>query len=250
MSPKNSHSTTIDPEEVSQFSKISDTWWDEKGPFKPLHDLNPTRLRFIRNTLVEHFQRDGTSLTPLEGLRILDIGCGGGLVAEPLTRLGATVTGIDASEEGINAAKLHATAMDLAITYRCLSAEQLVEEGATFDAVLALEIVEHVADVPAFLEMCSRLVAPKGVLILSTLNRTCWSYLGAIIGAEYILRWVPQGTHDWNKFLTPAELSNALRPLGFHFTDLKGLTFSPLKRDWSLTGDLSINYIGCTQRIS
>lgn len=246
MSQNHSSSTTVDSEEIDRFSKVSAGWWDEEGPFKPLHDLNPTRILFIRDALIQHFGM--SSKLPLEGLRILDVGCGGGLVAEPLARLGGIVTGIDASQEAITVAEAHAVSMNLPITYRCLSAEQLVAEGATFDVVLALEIVEHVADVPIFLEMCTKLVNPKGALILSTLNRTCWSYLGAIIGAEYILRWVPQGTHDWNKFLTPAELANTLRPLGFHFDSLKGLTYAPLGRSWSLSKDLSINYLGYASR--
>jgi 2-polyprenyl-6-hydroxyphenyl methylase/3-demethylubiquinone-9 3-methyltransferase len=240
-----SHSS-IDIEEIQRFSKISAQWWDEEGPFKPLHQLNPTRLIYIRKCIKTHFQRDQRS--SLEGLSILDIGCGGGLITEPLTRLGATVTGIDASAQTIEVAQAHAHLMDLSITYTCTTAEDIASTNQQFDVVLALEIVEHVHDVPGFLATCTHLVAPGGMLILSTLNRTWKSYIVAIVGAEYILRWLPQGTHDWTKFLEPAELAHYLRPLGFSFEDLRGLSYAPLSRQWSLSSDLSVNYLGYAVR--
>ncbi|MDF3033239.1 MAG: 3-demethylubiquinone-9 3-methyltransferase [Alphaproteobacteria bacterium] len=242
-----SHSS-IDVSEVQRFSKISPQWWDEKGPFKPLHHLNPTRIQYIRDCLIAHFHRDPTKSKPLEGLSLLDIGCGGGLVAEPLTRLGATVTGIDASNEAIDAATAHASLMDLPITYTCASPETLAAQGRVFDAVLALEIVEHVAHVPEFLATCTTLVAPHGAFILSTLNRTWKSYVFAIVGAEYIMRLLPKGTHDWHKFLSPAELATYLRPLGFSFANLRGLSYGPLTGQWRLSQDLDVNYLGYTKR--
>jgi 2-polyprenyl-6-hydroxyphenyl methylase / 3-demethylubiquinone-9 3-methyltransferase len=244
MTPSNIPHTSIDISEIQRFSKISSQWWDEDGPFKPLHQLNPTRLQYIRDCLIRHFQRQPSTDMPLKGLSILDIGCGGGLVAEPLTRLGASVTGIDASEQAIDVAKAHAAMMDLSITYECLSAEELMATGQTFDVVLALEIVEHVADVPGFLETCTKLVTPNGAFILSTLNRTWKSYAVAIIGAEYIMGLLPKGTHDWHKFLSPAELASHLRPLGFSFVDLKGMSYTPLKGQWYLSKDLDVNYLG------
>lgn len=248
MTPHTPPHSSIDTSEIQRFSKISSQWWDENGPFKPLHQLNPTRIQYIRDCLATHFQRDMKKNKPLEGLTILDIGCGGGLVAEPLTRLGATVTGIDASEEAIEVATAHAAVMDLPITYNCTTAEELVTKSKTFDVVLALEIVEHVADVPGFLSTCTKLVAPRGNIILSTLNRTWKAYAFAIVGAEYILRMLPVGTHDWNKFLSPAELAAILRPLGFSFVNLRGMTYGPLTRKWRLTGDLDVNYLGYAKR--
>lgn len=248
MTPSNIPHTSIDISEIQRFSKISSQWWDENGPFKPLHHLNPTRLQYIRDCLISHFQRQPSTDMPLKGLSILDIGCGGGLVAEPLTRLGASVTGIDASEQAIEVAKAHASMMDLAITYECLSAEDLMATGQTFDVVLALEIVEHVADVPGFLETCTKLVAPNGALILSTLNRTWKAYAVAIVGAEYIMGLLPKGTHDWHKFLSPAELASHLRPFGFSFIDLKGMSYSPFKDQWQLSRDLDVNYLGYAAR--
>ena len=240
--------SSIDDKEVQRFQKVSAQWWDEEGAFKPLHRLNPTRIEYIRDCLISHFQRDRASPRPLEGLSILDIGCGGGLVAEPLTRLGASVTGIDADAQAIEVATAHAALMDLPIAYQCTSAESLASVGQSFDVALALEIVEHVADVAGFLATCTQLVAPQGPLILSTLNRTWKAYALAIVGAEYILNMVPKGTHDWHKFLTPAELANHLRPLGFSFADLRGMSFNPLTGDWSLSPDLSVNYLGYARR--
>lgn len=248
MTPSNISHSSIDVSEIQRFSKISSQWWDENGPFKPLHQLNPARLQYIRDCLISHFQRDSSKDKLLGNLSVLDIGCGGGLVAEPLTRLGASVTGIDASEQAIEVAKAHASMMDLAITYECLSAEDLKARGQTFDVVLALEIVEHVADVAGFLKTCTELVNPNGALLLSTLNRTWKSYAVAIVGAEYIMGLLPKGTHDWHKFLSPAELASHLRPLGFSFIDLKGMSYTPLKNQWYLSGDLDVNYLGYAKR--
>lgn len=235
---------SIDASEIHRFGKISSQWWDEEGSFKPLHQLNPTRIQYIRDCVGAHFHRDAAKDNPLEELSVLDIGCGGGLVAEPLTRLGTTVTGIDASAEAIEVASAHAALMDLPITYACMPPEEMVAQGRTFDVVLALEIVEHVTDVPGFLATCAKLVAPGGALILSTLNRTWKSYAFAIVGAEYIMRWLPKGTHDWNRFLSPAELAAHLRPLGLAFADLRGMSYCPLTGQWRLSKDLDVNYLG------
>lgn len=233
-----SQKTSIDTQEIHQFGKIAPQWWDENGPFKPLHQLNPTRMQFIRDALMSHFQR------PLTGLSVLDIGCGGGLVAECLARLGANVTGIDASVEAIEVAKAHAKESGLEITYRTTSVEDLRDEGAQFQAVLALEIVEHVADVPFFLKACVDVVEPRGAFLLSTLNRTWKAWMMAIVGAEYVLRWLPRGTHDWSKFLAPSEVAGHLRPLGFTPYQLSGMTFDPLRQTWGLSPrDLDVNYL-------
>lgn len=243
------HPSSVDAVEIEQFSKMASQWWDESGPFKPLHQLNPVRIQYIRDCLVAHFQKNAIQSKPLEGLSILDIGCGGGLVAEPLTRLGAQVTGIDASPQAVEVATAHADLMGLPITYACSTAEDLAAQNQAFDAVLALEIVEHVADVPAFLATCAKLVKPGGALILSTLNRTWKSYALAIVGAEYLLRWLPKGTHDWNKFLPPADLATHLRPLGFSLANLNGMVYNPFSGQWTLSKDLDVNYLGYAKRL-
>lgn len=240
--------SSIDTAEIQRFSKVASQWWNEDGPFKPLHQLNPQRIQYIRDCLMSHFQRPYSNQIPLKELSLLDIGCGGGLVAEPLTRLGAQVTGIDADKEAIEVAKTHATMMNLSITYACTTAEELKAQNKTFDVVLALEIVEHVADVSGFLSTCTKLVKPGGALILSTLNRTWKSYAVAIMGAEYILRIIPKGTHEWHKFLTPAELESYVRPCGFTFGDFTGLSYSPLTRQWCLSNNLDVNYLGYAKR--
>jgi len=239
----------MDTEEVQRFNQLSKQWWDESGPFKPLHQLNPYRIQYIRDCLAAHFQRDRHKTSLFSDLSILDIGCGGGLVAEPLTRLGATVMGIDASWQAINVATDHARMMELPITYACTTAEDLLAQNKTFDIVLALEIVEHVTDVASFLKTCTRLIAPHGAFIVSTINRTWKAYALAIVGAEYIMRYLPKGTHDWNKFLRPSELAAFLRPLGFSFADLRGLTYNLLKNQWSLSNDLDVNYLGYARRL-
>ncbi len=234
--------STLDREEVARFAKEAERWWDAKGPFAPLHRINPVRLTYIRDALCRKFGRDPKAGASLEGLSVLDIGCGGGLVSEPLARLGASVTGIDPAPENIAAAKAHAEGARLAIDYRATTAEALAASGAEFDAVLLLEVVEHVPDVPAFLKEVAPLVRPGGVMVLSTLNRTLKSYALAIVGAELILRWLPVGTHQWDRFVTPAELRAGLRSAGLNLTDTTGMTYSPFADEWRLGRDTDVNY--------
>ena len=235
--------TSIDPAEIAKFEAMAAEWWDEGGKFKPLHMMNPVRLDYIVTQIATEFARDRRVAGPLEGLRILDIGCGGGLVAEPMARLGATVTGADAAEGNIAVARIHAEQHGLDIDYRATTAESLVDEGAAYEVVLALEIVEHVADPAAFLATCGQLLAPGGLLITSTLNRTPQSYAAAIIGAEWIMRWLPRGTHEWRRFITPDELAAMMEQAGLVVIDRAGMVFNPLKWDWRLSSrDLSVNY--------
>lgn len=234
---------SIDPAEIARFSAMADEWWDPAGKFRPLHALNPPRLQFIRDRLAAHFGRDPLAPAPLAGLRLLDIGCGGGLISEPLARLGASVIGVDASEKNVAIARLHAAEGDLAIDYRCGAAEDLAAAGETFDAVLALEIIEHVADIASFVAACAKLVRPGGAAVFSTLNRTPQSYLLGIVGAEYVMRWLPVGTHQWNRFVRPSELAAALRPHGLTITSMDGLSYQPIQQRWRLTKDLSVNYL-------
>lgn len=234
--------TTIDAAELARFEALGETWWDPKGPMAPLHAINPVRLGFLRDVMVRHFSRDARGLRPLSGLRILDIGCGGGLLSEPLTRMGATVTGIDPAPGNVDVARLHAQASGLSIDYRAVPAEDLVAAGETFDVVLALEVVEHVADVALFVRQAGRLVAPNGLFLGSTLNRTAKSFALAIVGAEYVLRWLPRGTHSWDKFVTPDEFEAVLVAAGLEVTERAGLSFDPLAGRWSLSGDLDVNY--------
>lgn len=241
-------SETLDSDEIARFAKLAEQWWDERGPFRPLHRINPTRLTYIRDRLCGHFERDPKTPRPFQGLAVLDIGCGGGLIAEPLTRLGAAVTGIDPAEETIAAAKAHADAAGLKIDYEATTAETLVDANARFDAVLLLEVVEHVTDVPAFLKRLAPLVAPEGVMILSTLNRTLKAYALAIVGAEYILRWLPQGTHQWDRFVTPEELKAGLRRAGLTPIDITGLVYDPFGDRWSLSRDTDVNYFATATR--
>jgi len=238
---------SIDPKEVAQFSRLADSWWDTDGVFKPLHRLNPARIRYLRDHLFDHFDRS-QSANPLDGLRILDIGCGGGLVAEPLTRLGASVVGLDPSEENITAAKSHAERMGLSIDYRAETAEALAAQNITFDVVLALEVVEHVADVDSFVATCAQLTRPGGATFFATLNRTVPGYLLGIVAAERILRWLPAGTHQWSKFLRPAELVRMGRRHGLTVRDISGLSYRLLSGEWELSRDLSVNYLVFSER--
>lgn len=236
-------SPSIDQAEVERFSALAETWWDPRGSMAPLHRLNPARLGFLRETLAAHFERDAKSLRPFDGLSILDIGCGGGLISEPLARLGATVTGIDASEANIAVARAHARGADLEIDYRPASAEALSAAGERFDVVLALEVVEHVADVEAFLQAAATLMRPGAAFIASTLNRTPKSLLFGIVGAEYLLRWLPRGTHRWDRFLRPSEFAAGLRRQGLHVREIRGLVYDLLAGEWRIGRDLGVNYL-------
>jgi 2-polyprenyl-6-hydroxyphenyl methylase/3-demethylubiquinone-9 3-methyltransferase len=234
---------SVDPEEIAKFAALAAEWWDPEGRFRPLHQLNPLRLGFIRDRVAAHVARDALAERPFEGLSVLDIGCGGGLLAEPLARLGAAVLGIDAGQENVEAAALHAAEGGLAIDYRCATAEELAEAGAGFDVVLNMEVVEHVADVDAFLRASAALVKPGGVMVLATLNRTPKAFALAIVGAEYLLGWLPRGTHDWRKFLRPSELAKLLRRRGLEIEELTGVAYNPLTAAWRLTRDLDVNYM-------
>jgi 2-polyprenyl-6-hydroxyphenyl methylase / 3-demethylubiquinone-9 3-methyltransferase len=235
---------TASGEEIARFSRLADAWWDPHGEFRPLHQLNPVRVAYIRDAAVRHFGLDPSATQPLSGLSMIDIGCGGGLVAESLTRLGARLTGIDASAESVRVAELHARREGLDVQYRCAAPEDLASDGERFDAVLALEVVEHVADLDRFVEACAALRAPGGVMLFATLNRTLKSLALAKVGAEYVLRWLPPGTHDWRKFVRPSELAAVLRRHGLDVSDLTGVAFDPLRGRWSLSRDLGVNYMG------
>ncbi len=235
-------STTINKEEIQKFSKLADEWWDVNGKFKPLHMFNPIRIEYITETIKKYFKITKDKPDFLEGLNILDIGCGGGLISEPMSRLGAKVTGIDASEKNIKIAKLHSEKNGLQINYLNTSPENF-KELEKFDIILNLEIVEHVEDVNLYIKSCNKLLKKKGLMFTATLNRSFISYVKAIIGAEYILRWLPIGTHDWNKFLKPEELENFLTKEDFSTLDIKGLKFNPFLKKWKRSNDLSVNYI-------
>lgn len=241
---RDSGSVSVDPREIGKFARMAERWWDPEGEMKPLHALNPVRIAYLRDRLAAHFARDcEATLSPLQGLDILDAGCGGGLLAEPLARLGARVTGIDAAAETIKAAKAHAARQNLAIDYRCTSAEALAETGARFDAVLAMEIVEHVADLNGFLRACGEMVRPGGACVIATLNRTAKSFLLAKVGAEYVLGWLPPGTHDWRRFVRPSEAAAGLRPAGLKVREVTGVVFDPLRGKWRLSDDTDVNYM-------
>lgn len=234
---------TVDRHDIERFATRASSWWDPRGSFRPLHQINPARLDFIRRELLGHFRRDERSLSPFAGLRLADIGCGGGLIAEPMARLGCVVTGIDADAEAIGVARAHAAASGLAIDYRVADVEMLAASGERFDAVLALEIVEHVAERDRFLAALARLVKPGGIFVGATLNRTARAFALAVVGAEYVLRWLPPGTHDWNRFLRPSEFSLPLRRAGLATTRLVGLSYELRSGEWRLTDDLSVNYM-------
>ena len=234
---------SIDPDEIARFSAMSAEWWNPEGKFRPLHRFNPVRLAFIRDRLAAHFGRDPAAESPLTGLRLLDIGCGGGLVAEPMARLGAAVVGADASEKNIGVARLHAAEGGVAVDYRCTSAEALAAAGERFDAVLTLEVVEHVADLEGFMRCCGGMVKPGGLLIAATLNRTVKSFAFGIVAAEYVLRWLPRGTHDWKKFVKPHEHAAGLRHAGLNVTDITGVSYDPLGDRWRIGRDTDVNYM-------
>jgi len=239
---------TLDPGEVDRFAALASQWWDPKGKFAALHRIGAARLTFLRNELLRHFAGPRSGMRPLDGLSILDVGCGGGLVCEPLARLGARVTGLDPASENVEAARRHASGQGLAIDYRCGSVEDLGAEGLQFDAVACLEVVEHVPEPGAFLAACARLVRPGGLMLLSTINRTAKAYLLAIVGAEYILRWLPVGTHQWDRFVTPDELARHLRDAGLGPARFEGLVYNPLSDTWALSTDTDVNYLASAAR--
>ncbi len=240
---------SIDPAEVAKFTAEAEAWWDPAGQFAPLHRLNPTRIAFVRDRLAAARGRDPLRARPLAGIRLLDIGCGGGLLAEPMTRLGARVTGIDASAASVAAAARHARQSGLAIQYRHAAAEELAAAGERFDAVLNMEVVEHAADRDAFLAASAALLGPGGTMFIATLNRTAKAFLFAILGAEYVLRWLPRGTHDWRKFVRPSELAAALRPHSVEIAELAGVTYGPITDTWRLSNDLDVNYMAVARRL-
>lgn len=231
------NTSTLSEKEVEKFEKMAQSWWDPIGPFKPLHELNPTRLEYIIKTIKEYYD-----ISTIENLDILDVGCGGGLTCEPLARLGASVTGIDASEININIAKHHAAIDDLKINYQQVLAEELAKSGTKYSVVLALEIIEHVEDIELFVKSCASLLNKNGILIFSSINQTIKSYLESIIAAEYILKWVPTGTHDWHKFVKPSSLTHHANNSGLYLYDLKGLSYNIIKREWKISENIDNNY--------
>jgi 2-polyprenyl-6-hydroxyphenyl methylase / 3-demethylubiquinone-9 3-methyltransferase len=239
---------TVDEREVARFAALAAEWWDPRGRMGMLHKLNPTRLAYIRDTACRHFGRDPKARKCLDGLRVLDIGCGAGILCEPLCRLGATVVGADPAEANIAAARLHAERGGLTIDYRATTAERLAEAGESFDLVLAMEVVEHVADLAAFARCCAGMVSPGGLMVTATINRTLKSFALAIVGAEYVLRWLPRGTHRWDKFVTPNELEAVLERNGLRTIDERGVVYNILLDDWQLSGDMDVNYMVAAER--
>ncbi|CAL5044529.1 unnamed protein product [Urochloa decumbens] len=237
--------TSLNPTEVAKFAAIAETWWDSNGPFKPLHLMNPTRLSFIRSTLCRHFRKDPYSSKPLEGLKVIDVGCGGGILSEPLARMGATVTAIDAVDKNIKIASIHAASdpTTASIEYCCTTAEELVKDKRLFDAVISLEVIEHVANPLEFCKSLSALKVPNGATVVSTINRSMRAYATAIVAAEYILRWLPKGTHEWSKLVTPEELALMLQKASVSVEEMAGFVYNPLTGEWSLSDDISVNYI-------
>ncbi len=239
---------TIDQAEVDRFSRLAAEWWNPKGKFKPLHKFNPVRLRYIRDTVAAHFGRDPNSVRPLEGLRLLDIGCGGGLLCEPMARMGATVVGADASETNIEVARLHAAQTGVAVDYRATTSEALQAAGETFDIVLNMEVVEHVADVDLFLKSCAAMVRPGGLMFIATINRTTKAWGLAIIGAEYVLGWLPKGTHEYERLVKPSEIDAALADTGLSVFAESGVFYNVLADEWRLSRDMDVNYMVVARR--
>ncbi|MBN8828555.1 MAG: bifunctional 2-polyprenyl-6-hydroxyphenol methylase/3-demethylubiquinol 3-O-methyltransferase UbiG [Sphingobacteriia bacterium] len=233
---------TIDLKEIEKFSKLSEEWWNEEGPFKPLHKINPLRINYIKKHVLDYFNITLDN-KPFTGLKFLDVGCGGGLISEPMHRLGAEVTGIDASEKNIKTASFHSKKLDLNINYRCIDTISLANEEQKFDCILALEVIEHVSDIKEFLESLVNLLNDNGIIIITTINRTIKSYLLAILGAEYILRWIPIGTHSWKKFVKPSEIINVTNNYNLKVSNMKGMSFNPIKNEWYLSDDLEVNYL-------
>ena len=235
--------STIDPDEVARFERMAEAWWDPHGPMRVLHKFNPVRLAAIRDEACRRFGRDARSPRPLEGLTLLDVGCGGGVLCEPLARLGATVTGLDPAPTNIAVAKLHAARGGLAIAYRDETVESVAAGPERFDVVLAMEVVEHVTDADAFVAACAQAVKPGGLLVMATINRTLRAFALAIVGAEYVLGWLPKGTHSWEKFVTPDELTDAVEANGLTVMDLSGVVYNPLADHWSTSQDTGVNYM-------
>ena len=240
--------TTIDAAEVERFSKMATEWWDPSGKFKPLHKFNPVRLAYIKDKVSSHFSRDSSAIDTFSGLRVLDIGCGGGLLCEPMARLGADVVGVDPSATNINVATLHAGQSGLAIDYRTTSAEALAAEGETFDVILNMEVVEHVADVPLFLSQCAKMLRPGGLMFVATINRTLKAWGLAIIGAEHVLRWLPKGTHQYEKLVRPEEIKAPLGSEGLSILETQGVFYNLLQDQWQLSGDTDVNYMMLAER--
>ena len=242
------HDTTVDDAEVARFAALADTWWDPRGKMAVLHKFNPVRLTYIRDAACKKFGRDGKKLDCLKGLRILDIGCGGGLLSEPLARLGADVVGADPAEANIAAARVHAERSEITVDYRATTAEALADAGEKFDIVLAMEVIEHVADVNLFIARCAEMVKPGGFMVVATLNRTLKSFALAIVGAEYVLGWLPRGTHRWEKFITPNELEIALELAGFELRKETGVIYNLLADRWQTSSDMDVNYMVTAER--
>ena len=240
--------TTIDDNEVEKFIKMADEWWDQEGKFKPLHKFNPTRISYIREKLVNHFNLDNDSRTPLSKLKILDIGCGGGLLCEPLSKLGAQVTGIDAAAKNIKVAQLHAEKSKLDITYSHIDVEEMAKKKDKFDVVLAMEVVEHVSNVDNFIAAAAKCLKKNGLMFVATINRTAKSYAFAIVGAEYILRWLPVGTHSWKKFFKPSEIYNSAVINDLDLKELNGVEYNLLKDEWKVSDNVDVNYICLFQK--
>lgn len=241
--------TTAIPEEVARFTAMADAWWDPTGKFRPLHQLNPARIQFIKNNVCRHFGLDANADLPFKGLDVLDVGCGGGLLSEPMARLGATMTSIDAGEKNVEIAKIHAAQTGLDIDYRNVLPEDLAREGKRFDVVLNMEVIEHVSDPELFMAASSSVLKANGCMVLSTMNRNIKSLLLGKVAAEYLLRWLPVGTHDWKKFMKPSELARLVRPHGLEFTDLQGMVYNPFKDVWSLSKtDLDVNYLAFAEK--
>jgi 2-polyprenyl-6-hydroxyphenyl methylase/3-demethylubiquinone-9 3-methyltransferase len=243
MANKKAYATTVDTAEVARFARHAEDWWNRRGPMAALHKFNPVRLAYIRDQTAARFGRDARKLDCLKGLRILDIGCGGGILCEPLVRLGADLVGADPAAENIAVARAHAKDNEIVIDYRATTAEELAAAGEQFDVVLAMEVVEHVADMPLFVDTCADMVKPGGLLIAATLNRTLKSFALAIIGAEYVLRWLPRGTHQWDKFVTPRELENAVEQTGLRVIGERGVVYNPFADRWQLSSDMDVNYM-------